>query len=113
MQSALGSESMNQEKDQLELKRLQEENKRWESDVKSFKERELLKANVKILEKKKYWLTYKEEISLFKELNEKSTQLAEKYDRAAARFKPLEKEIAGKVNLCEKSRSALNAKVSL
>ena len=38
MQSSLGSESLNQEKDELELKKLQEENKRWESDVKSFKE---------------------------------------------------------------------------
>jgi hypothetical protein len=56
MQGQLGSESLNQEKDELELKKLQEENKRWESDVKSFKERETLKANVKYLEKKKVWL---------------------------------------------------------
>ncbi|XP_046650561.1 structural maintenance of chromosomes protein 5-like isoform X2 [Daphnia pulicaria] len=56
MQGQLGNESLNQEKDELELKKLQDENKRWESDVKSFKERETLKANVKYLEKKKVWL---------------------------------------------------------
>lgn len=111
MQSVLGSESMNQEKDRDELKKLQDENKRWESDVNSFKERESLKASLKVLEKKKAWLSYKEEVLLYKELQEKADDLSERYDRAAARFKPLEKLVAEKENLCVKSQTALKLKV--
>lgn len=112
MQSAFGNESQNQEKDQLELKKLQEENKRWESDVKSFMERESLKAGLKILEKKKVWLTYKEEVSRYRELQAKAEELNEKYNKASARFKPLEKRIAGKENLILHSQSALRNKVN-
>ncbi len=111
MQSALGSESLNQEKDEVELKKLQEENKRWESDVNSFKERETLKSHVKILEKKKVWLTFKDEVRQFKELQAKSAELKGKYDQAAARFKPLEKKIAEKEGLSMKAQNALKNKV--
>lgn len=111
MQAALGSESVNQEKDELELKKLQEENKRWESDVKSFKDREALKENVRILEKKKAWITYKEEVRKFKELQELANQLKEKYEKVTARFKPLEKQISEKESVAVKTQNALKLKV--
>lgn len=111
LQSVLGSESMNQEKDRDELKKLQEENKRWESDVKSFKERESLKASVKVLEKKRAWLSFKDDLRQYKELQQKADDLVEKYDNAAARFKPLEKIVSEKENLCTKSQNALKLKV--
>ena len=110
LQSTLGSESFNQEKDENELRKLQEENKRWESDVKSFKERETLKSHVKILEKKKVWLTFKEDVKEFKELQKKAEELSDKYDEAAARFKPLEKKIAEKESLSTKSENSLKFK---
>ena len=111
MQSSLGSESLNQEKDELELKKLQEENKRWESDVKSFKERETLKVNVKTLEKKKCWLLFKEELSHFKQLKEKANEIGAKYERAEARFEPLKKTIAEKEKTCRNTETAVKTKV--
>lgn len=107
MQSALGSESLNQGKDELELKKLQEENERWESDVKSFKEREKLKNNVKTMEKKKVWLTYKEEARHFIELQEQAKEISGRYDRAAAHFQPLEKQIAEKEKTLQNTEHAL------
>lgn len=111
MQSEIGSESLNQEKDELELKKLQEENKRWESDVKSFKERETLKANVKTLEKKKLWLIFKEELRQFKQVKEKANEIGVRYERAAARFEPLEKMIAEKEKTCRNTETAVKTKV--
>ncbi|XP_046447259.1 structural maintenance of chromosomes protein 5-like isoform X2 [Daphnia pulex] len=110
MQGQLGSESLNQEKDELELKKLQEENKRWESDVKSFKERETLKANVKNLEKKKVWLTFKEELSHFKNLKEKAIEIGKRYAKAASRFEPLEKTIAEKEKTVRDAEAAVKLK---
>jgi hypothetical protein len=111
MQGQLGSESLNQEKDELELKKLQEENKRWESDVKSFKERETLKANVKNLEKKKVWLSFKEELSHFKNLKEKAIEIGKRYAKAASRFEPLEKTIAEKEKTVRDAEAAVKLKV--
>lgn len=111
LQDNFGSVANDQEKDEIELKKLQEENKRWESEVKSFKERESLKHHVKILEKKKAWLTYKEEVKIFQQLNEKAKELKEKYNQAAARFKPLEKKISENENIATKAQNALANKV--
>lgn len=111
MQLALGNESSNQEKDEFELKKLQEENERWESDVKSFKEREKLKTNVKTMEKKKVWLTYKEEARHFMDLQEMATEISTRYDRAAAHFQPLEKQIAEKEKTYQNTETALKLQV--
>jgi len=107
LQAGLGAISTNAEQEKVELSKLKEENKRWESEVQSFKERENLKLSVKLLEKKKVWLRYKDELNLYKRIQQNATNLKQQYDTIAARFKPLEDKIAAKEKLILKTQELL------
>ena len=111
LQAGLGAISTNAEQEKVELSKLKEENKRWESEVQSFKERENLKLSVKLLEKKKVWLRYKDELNLYKRIQQNATNLKQQYDTIAARFKPLEDKIAAKEKLILKTQELLKLSV--
>ena len=113
LQNSLGTISTNVDQERVELGKLQEENKRWENEVQSFKERESLKTSVKLLEKKKVWLQYKEELNIYKRCQSHATNLKQQYDKIAARFKPLEEKIAAKEKLILKTQEQLKRMVPI
>ena len=111
MQAQLGSVSTDQSKDLAECSSLRAENERCESEVRNFKERESLKLKIQLLEKKKTWLVYKEELDQFKAAQQRSNEIKRRYDEAAAKFAPLEQKIIKKENLIVKTQAALTDKV--
>lgn len=113
LQVEYGSVSSNQDKDEEEVRKLREENARSEGEVKSFREREKLKCTVKTMEKKKAWMVYQEEAKQYEQRNKAAEELQQEYDRAAARFKPLEKKISQQDNLITRTKEALRNKVGL
>lgn len=113
LQASLGTISTNAQQEKMELSKLEEENKRWEGEVQSFKERESLKASVKLLEKKRVWLHYKEKLNVYKRLQQNAANLKQQYDTVAARFKPLEDKIAVKEKLILKTQELLKRSVMI
>ena len=113
LQASLGTISTNAEQEKVELGKLEEENKRWESEVQSFKERESLKTSVQLLEKKRVWLRYKEELNVYKRLQQNATNMKQQYDTVAARFKPLEDKITAKEKLILRTQELLKRSVMI
>lgn len=113
LQASLGTISTNAQQEKMELSKLEEENKRWEGEVQSFKERESLKTSVKLLEKKRVWLHYKEKLNVYKRLQQNAANLKQQYDTVAARFKPLEDKIAVKEKLILKTQELLKRSVMI
>jgi chromosome segregation ATPase len=111
LQGQLGAVSSHQGRDEVELNKLKGENERLEAEVRNYKERESLKLKVKLLEKKKAWLIYREELDTYKKAANHANELKSQYEEAHEKFKPLEDEIAKKDRFISRSTDSLRAKV--
>jgi len=110
-QVQIGTVSSHQGRDEVELNKLKGENERLEAEVRNYKERESLKLKVKLLEKKKAWLVYREELDTYKKAANHANELKSRYEEAHEKFKPLEDAIAKKEKLISRSTDALRTKV--